>query len=75
VETYSTIQCNMKVSDRVYTSQQKDAKDIPSKYIIKDSNGKLLCFIVFKSDDADGITDDDLVTILKDRKEIQERAK
>jgi len=65
----------MKVSERVYTSQQTDVNDIPFKYVIKDSNGKLLCFIVFKSDDADGITDEDLVTILKDRKDIQARAK
>lgn len=74
-ETYATSQCSVKVSERIWTSQQNDVKDVPFKYVIKDSNGKLLAFIVFKSDDADGIIDDDLKTIIRDREQIREKAR
>ena len=75
METYSTIQCNMKVTDRVFTTQQEDAKDVPFKYIIKDKDGKLLAHLIFTNKDQEGITDEDLLSIVDDRNQIRERAK
>ena len=77
METYSTLNCGMKVSDRVFTTQQNDAQDIPYKYIIKDSNGKLLCQIIFSNKDKEieGVLDEDLRVILLDREQIKARAK
>jgi hypothetical protein len=75
VETYSTIQCTVKVSDRVFTTQQDDVKDIPFKYLIKDSNSKLLCHIIFAGKDNEGISDEDLLTVVLDRMRTQGRAK
>ena len=74
METYSTIQCNMKVTDRVFTTQQEDAKDIPFKYIIKDKDGKLLAHLIFTNKDQEGITDEDLKAVIRDREQIQKRA-
>ena len=74
-ETYSTLACGMKVSDRVFTTQQEDANDIPFKYIIKDKDGKLLAHLIFTNKDQEGITDEDLKAILLDREQIRGRAK
>ena len=74
METYSTIQCNMKVTDRVFTTQQEDAKDVPFKYIIKDKDGKLLAHLIFTNKDQEGITDEDLKAVIRDREQIQKRA-
>ena len=74
METYSTITCNMKVTDRVFTTQQEDVKDIPFKYIIKDKDGKLLAHLIFTNKDQEGITDDDLKAVILDREQIQKMA-
>ena len=75
METYSTLNCGMKVSDRVYTTQQEDANDIPFKYIIKDKDGKLLAHLIFTNKDQEGITDEDLKAIILDREQIKGMAK
>ena len=74
METYSTLQCGMKVTDRVFTTQQQDAKDIPFKYIIKDKDGKLLAHLIFTNKDQEGIADEDLKAVIRDREQIQKRA-
>ena len=75
METYSTIQCSVKVSNRIWTTQQEDKYDLPFKYIIKDSNGKLLCHVIFADKDKEGILEEDLLTIVIDRLRIQNGAK
>jgi hypothetical protein len=66
-ETYGTLRCTVKVSDRVFTSEQIIEGESPVKYIIKDLEGKLLCQIIFKDKETDGIADADLLAIIIDR--------
>ena len=74
-ETYSTLHCGTRVTDRVWTTQQTDTKDVPFKYIIKDKDGKLLAHLIFTNKDQEGITDEDLKAIILDREQIKGRAK
>lgn len=74
METYSTIRCTNKVNERVFAGEDIGESEISFKYIIKDLEGKLLCHIIFKDKDIDGITNEDLLAVLIDRLSSQQES-
>lgn len=71
-DTYTTIRCTTKVNERIFAGDDLGENETPFKYVIKDLEGKLLCHIIFKDKDIDGITNEDLLSIIIDRLSCQQ---
>jgi hypothetical protein len=72
METYSTIGTGVKVTDRVFTSDQLGEAETPFKYVIKNLEGRLIGHLVFKNGENEGILNEDLLSVLIDRLATQQ---
>ena len=72
METYSTLRCTVKVTDRVFAADELGEAEIPFKYVVKDLDGKLLAHIIFKDNDREGISNEDLLAVLIDHLKAQQ---